>query len=90
MCVDSRTISKTIILFSDARLGNLLDYLHGAKVFTKLDLKSGYHQIWMRRGDESETAFKTKDGLYKMVSHASGLSTAPSTFMRLILSLLCP
>jgi len=91
ICVDCCVINNIMVKYKHLihRLDDMSYELHRSCVFFKIDLKSEYHEIRMKEGNEWKTAFKTKYGLYKWLVMSFELTNAPSIFMRLINNVLC-
>ncbi|GBG59112.1 hypothetical protein CBR_g32130 [Chara braunii] len=92
MCIDHRGLNAITVKNVEPlpRIDDLLDWVQGCRYFSKIDLKSGYHQVEVHPDNQYKTAFRTRYGHYEFIVMPFGLTNAPATFQRCMNDLFRP
>ena len=86
LCIDYHALNSIIVrkIYSIPQIDDLLDHLKTAKYFSKIDLKSSYHQVLIEQTDVWKTSFNSKEGIFEWLFMTFGLTNSPTNFMRMM------
>ena len=92
LCIGCRQLNRVTIKnrYPLSRIDDLFDQLRGEQVYSKIDLRTGYHQLWVKEADIPKTTFRTRYGHFKFIVMPFSLTNAPMAFMDLMHRVLQP